>query len=161
MVINNPQNNTPVEWVNQDIYNMIVTNYLSKKLFIYIDTCHYILPCVSCLMTAYYHNTLKLKTVKTVFSGEIIFNLLSILHFPGSAPHYVFLWGFYYGLSHRTILLTCHNMLVHYYVYCWFDIIKSYGYELNKGLTFKIIPNEFKVRINEQVYLKKNHWWNK
>ena len=79
MVINNPQNNTPVEWVNQDIYNMIVTNYLSKKLFIYIDTCHYILPCVSCLMTAYYHNTLKLKTVKTVFSGEIIFNLLSIL----------------------------------------------------------------------------------
>ena len=101
------------------------------------------------------------KKNRCVWCKFFWFNLLSILHFPGSAPHYVFLWGFYYGLSHRTILLTCHNMLVHYYVYCWFDIIKSYGYELNKGLTFKIIPNEFKVRINEQVYVKKNHWWNK
>ena len=75
MKIKNPQNNDLVDRVHQVIYNMLVTKYLDKKVFDYIDTWCETLANIAWSIRVPYHRTLNSTPVQNIFCRDIILKL--------------------------------------------------------------------------------------
>ena len=63
--------------VHQVILNILVTKYLSNKVFDYIDIWSETLESVSWVIRASYHCTIQAKPSQSLFGREMIFNLAS------------------------------------------------------------------------------------
>ena len=73
------QDNAPVEWVNQLIFNMLVTKDLDNKVFDYIYPWGDTLASIAWEIRASYHHTIMAMPVQAVFGIDILFNLASVV----------------------------------------------------------------------------------
>ena len=75
MAVKNLQVNVLVDWVNQVIYNIILTDYLSNKLFDCINPLGDILSSMSGEIIYFYNHTLNSTSVQYLFGRNMIFKL--------------------------------------------------------------------------------------
>ena len=79
MTPQNPQTNTLLEWVNQVIYNIILTKSSKNKIFVCIDLWGKPLSYISWVIRASYHHYLHTTNVQYVLITDMIFNLSMII----------------------------------------------------------------------------------
>ena len=79
MKVNNPRYNDPVEQVNQEIYNILVTKDIDKKVFEYIYPWGETLVYIALERRVSYHNTIGATPGQYVFGRDMIFNLVSVI----------------------------------------------------------------------------------
>ena len=74
-----PQANAMVEWVQQEILNMLVTKDIDNRVFGHIDTWGETLAYISWDIRASYHRTIMSTPGQDIFGRYMLFNLASVV----------------------------------------------------------------------------------
>ena len=68
-----------MDQLNQVIYNILVTNYINKKVFIYIDPWGETLASVAWVIMIFYNHNLNSMPGQDIFVRYMIFKRVSIV----------------------------------------------------------------------------------
>ena len=77
--VKNPEQNTPLDQVNQVMHYIRVTNYLDNKLFDYMYPWGENLYSISCSIRTYYHRIFQAILFQYIFGTENILNFASVV----------------------------------------------------------------------------------
>ena len=78
--IKTPQANALVEWMHQVILNVLVTNDIDNKVFVYIYTWGETLAYIAWDIRASYHFNIGATSSQDLFGKDNIFNLVQVVY---------------------------------------------------------------------------------